>query len=322
MGIALVVLALLAQAIPSRAETTSPPQSRAKAFFEIPGTDSIAVFEFESRRIIKRIPLDSAVQSRKGKLRGKATSPDGRYIYWTRHDADDLSVIDVVRYEVVERIPLNEKGPGRVTVAPDGHALYIPHYQAKALTIFDLKEKKQRVIPLNGFPGNIAVTPLGTILVTSRDSNELLAVDEATGSIHAIEVGRNPVGVAVTADGYQAYVSHDTEATVAVIDLREVPFHIAKRVKVRAAGGSAVAVGPDGKYVFVAHCCANSFLTVISIKTMSVKCEISLAPKGLDPIRFVFFPGGDEAFVINSGSMNISSFHLPCGEPISENLFD
>ena len=61
---------------------------------------------------------------------------------------------------------------------------------------------------------------------------------------------------------------------------------------------------------------------LISIETMSVKCELSLAPKGLDPVRIVFFPGGDEAMVINSGSNNISLFRPPCGEPVTENLFD
>jgi sugar lactone lactonase YvrE len=229
-------------------------------------------------------------------------------------------VIDTADYRVVGRIPLKEKGPGSVTVARDGLTLYIPHYQAKAMTIFDLRKKRQRVIPLPGYPGDIAIAPRGTLLVTSRDSNQLLAVDEATGGMGAVEVGRNPVGVAVTPDGSQAYVSHDTEAVVEAVDLTAVPFHVLRRIPVHGAGGSAVAAGPDGRYVYVAHCCANSSLTVISVETMSVACELSLAPEGLDPVRIVFSPGGDEAFVLNSGSMNLSSFRPPCGKPAAENL--
>jgi len=207
-------------------------------------------------------------------------------------------------------------------VARDGKTLYIPHYQAKALTIFDLKEKKQRVIPLPGYPGDIAIALRGTLLVTSRDWNQLLAVNEATGKIRTVEVGRNPVGVAVTPDGSQAYVSHDTEATVVVIDLTKRPFRIAKRIKVKGTGGSAVGAGPAGKYVYVAHCCANSSLTVISVETMSVMCELPLAPEGMDPVRIFFSPGGDEAFILNSGSMNISVFRPPCGEPVTQNLLE
>lgn len=325
VGIALAVLLSVARPNPSGAETASFPRPPSKVFFEVPHTDSIAVFDFETRRVIRRIDLGSEPKPPEEGAREAPAGPSGfggRYVYWIRHNGNELSVIDTTNYHVVGRIPLREKGPGSVTVARDGQTLYIPHYQAKALTIFDLKKKKQRVIPLPGFPGDIAIAPPGTLLVTSRDSNQLLAVDEATGKIRAIEVGRNPVGVAVTPDGSQAYLSHDTEATVEVIDLMAVPFHIAKRIKVKGTGGSAVAAGPDGKHVYVAHCCANSSLTVISVETMSVTCELSLAPEGLDPSRIVFSPGGDEALVLNSGSMNISSFRPPCGKPVTENLFD
>jgi DNA-binding beta-propeller fold protein YncE len=321
-GVALAILFVAALPHASGADAGSPPRSPSKILFEIPHTDSIGVFDFETRRVIRRIDLGSKLPPPEAGARETPAAPVGRYVYWIRHEGHDLSVIDTIDYKVVGRIPLKVKGPGNVTVARDGQTLYIPHYQAKALTIFDLKEKKQRVIPLPGFPGDIAIAPRGTLLVTSRDWNQLLAVDEATGHIRAIEVGRNPVGVAVTPDGSQAYVSHDTEAIVEAIDLTGVPFRIAKRITVKAAGGSAVAAGPDGKYVYVAHCCANSSLTVISIETMSVMCELSLAPEGLDPVRVLFSPGGDEAFVLNSGSMNISTFRPPCGQPVTENLLD
>lgn len=321
VGIALAVLSLAAGPDPTDAETASSPRPPSKIIFEVPHTDSIVVFDFETRRVIKRIDFGSEPIPPEGGARETPAAPVGRYVYWIGHKGNDLSVIDTTDYHLVGRIPLKEKGPGSVTVARDGQTLYIPHYQAKALTIFDLKERKQRVIPLPGFPGDIAIAPHGTLLVTSRDSNQLLAVDEATGRIRAVDVGHNPVGVAVTPDGSQAYVSHDTEAVIVVVDLTAVPFHITKSIKVKSAGGSAVAAGPDGKYVYVAHCCANSSLTVISVETMSVTCELSLSPEGLDPARIIFAPGGDEAFVLNSGSMNISSFRPPCGKPVTENLF-
>jgi DNA-binding beta-propeller fold protein YncE len=322
VGIALALLSSAAWTHPSGAETSSSPPPPSTVFLEIPHTDSIAVFDFKTRQVIRRIDLGSEPLPPEEGPRETPAGPGGRYVYWIRHKGNDLTVIDTTDYRVVGRIPLREKGPGNVTVARDGKTLYIPHYQAKALTIFDLKEKKQRVIPLPGYPGDIAIAPRGTLLITSRDSNQLLAVDETTGKISAVDVGRNPVGVAVTPDGSQAFVSHDTEATVDVIDLTTVPFHIAMRIKVKEAGGSAVAVGPDGKYVYVAHCCANSALTVISVESMSVTCELALAPEGLDPVRIVFSPGGDEAFVLNSGSMNLSTFRPPCGKPVAGNLFD
>ena len=322
VSIALAVLSWVSPPFPSGAETATPPRPPSKAFFEIPRTDSLAVFDFETRRIIRRIDLGSGAPLSEEGARETFAAPGGRYIYWSRHFGNDISVIDTIHYQVVGRIPLMEKEPGNVKVAPDGHALYIPHYQAKALTIFDLTDGTQRVIPLDGFPGNIAVTTRGDILVTSRNSNEVLVVDEVTGRIRAVKVGRTPVGIAVTHDGYQAYVSHDTEAIVAIINLRKEPFRVVKRLKVGFTGGSAVAAGPDGKYVYVAHCCQNSSISVISVDTRSVRCELPLGPKGQDPVRIVFSPGGEEAFIINSGSVNISSFRPPCGKPLTENLFD
>lgn len=305
----------------SPAQSAGAPRPPSIVFLEIPHSDSIAVFDFETRRVIHRIDLESEPKNPGEGSREIPPEPGGRYVYWIRHHGNDLTVIDTSDYRVVGRIPLREKGPGNVTVTRDGQTLYIPHYQAKALTIFDLEAKKQRVIPLTGFPGDIAIAPRGTLLVTSRDSNQLMAVDEATGRIRTVDVGRNPVGVAVTLDGSQAYVSLDTEAAVDVIDLTAVPLHVAKRIPVKSAGGSAVAAGPDGRYIYVTHCCANSALTVISVQSMSVTCELSLAPEGLDPVRIVFSPTGDEALVLNSGSMNLSSFRPPCGRPHPLTLF-
>jgi len=322
LGVALAVLSLAVRSQPSGAETASTPRTHSILFFEVPHTDSIVAFDFKTRRVIQRIDLGTEALSPDEGAREIPPAPIGRYMYWSRHNGNDLSVIDTTNYQVVGRIPLIQKGPGSVKVGPDGVTLYIPHYQAKALTIFNIKEKTQRVIPLPGFPGDIAIAPQGTLLVTSRDSNQLLAVEESTGRIRAIDVGRTPVGVAVTPDGSQAYVSHDTEATVEVINLKREQFNILKRIKVEGAGGSAVAAGPDGKFVYVAHCCANSSLTVISVRSLSVKCELSLGPGGLDPARIVFSPTGDEAIVLNSGSMNISTFRPPCGQPVSENLID
>lgn len=321
-AIVLTALWIPALPFPGWAETPPQPRSSSLAFFEVPRTDSIAVFEFKSRRVIKKIPLGGEVPSGEEGTGKTDDIQPGRYLYWARHGADDISVVDTLSLEVVRRIPLSVKGPGNVTVARDRHALFIPHYQEKALTIFDLRTEKQRVVRLDGYPGDIAATPQGILLITSRDSNQVLALDEATGRIAAIDVGRNPVGIAATPDGSQAYVSHDTEAVVAVIDLRDKPYRVIKRIRLAVAGGSAVASAPDGKHMLVAHCCANSSVTVLSVRSMTVQCEISLGPEGLDPVRIVFSPGGDEAFIINSGSMNISSFRLPCGSPVTENLFD
>ena len=237
----------------------------------------------------------------------------------TNHLSASVTVIDTLKDEAVERIDLPLPGPGNIAMAPDGSALFIPHYSEKAVTVLKIPEYTTRVFKLEDFPGDVAVTrDGGTVLVTARDSDSLLAIDVLTGRVSSVQVGRNPVAIGLTQDGLEAYVSHDNAREVYVIDLTIVPFVVKRRVDVGTAGGAAVAVTPDGRYVFVAHCCANSSVSVIAIETKELECHLSLAPEGLDPIRILFTPDGSEAIVINGRSKNISVIRPPCGTPVAE----
>lgn len=297
-------------------------QETLKVYIPDPVTDTVAVFNLMTHRVIKRIPLGAKVGGPRDDPRGVTMSPDGHYAYLTNHHSGTVAVINTTKDEVIQRIALSLPDLGNIAIAPDGSTLYIPHYSAKAVTILKIPENVQRVIRLEGFPGDVAVTRNGrTVLVTSRDSRTLLALDVSTDRVSSIEVGRNPVGVAVTPDGQEAYVSHDNARVVFVVDLTTSPFKVKGRIDVGMTGGSAVAVTPDGRHVFVAHCCANSAVSVIAIQTKTVACLLPLAPRGLDPVRIIFTPDGSEAFVINSQSRNISTIRPPCGTPTTENPF-
>lgn len=274
-------------------------------------------------KILKRIALNESSGGSRESPRGIVLSPDGRFAYLTHHRSATVSVIDTATDEAIRRIDLPLPEPGTIAITPEGGLLYIPHYSAKALTIINVPENTTRVIPLEGFPGDLAVTPDGrAVLITSRDSNSLLVLDPLTDRVVSVRVGLNPVGIGITPNGEEAYVSHDNARIVVVVDLKTVPFKVKGMIDVGMAGGSAVAVGPDGRHVFVAHCCANSAVSVIEVSTKTVACQLPLAPKGLDPVRIVFTPNGSEAFVMNSRSRNISTIRPPCGPPKTENPFD
>ena len=298
-------------------------QKVVKAYIPDPATDSVAVFNLTTHRVIKRIFLKAKAGDPRDDPRGVAMSPDGRYAYLTASLSATVLVIDTTKDTTIQRIVLPLSEPGNIAIAPDGGTLYIPHYSAKAVTLLKVPENITRVIQLEGFPGDAAVTRGGrAVLITSRDSNSLMALDPATGRVNSIPVGRNPVGIGVTPDGLEAYVSHDNDRAVFVVDLATDPFTVKGRIDVGMAGGAAVAVTPDGRHVFVAHCCANSAVSVIATETKTVACRLSLAPRGLDPVRILFTPDGSEAFVINSQSRNISIIRSPCGTSKTENVFE
>lgn len=295
----------------------------ARAYILDPVADTVAVLDLKTHRIIKRISLGEKGRAPRADPRGLALSPDGRYAYITTHETATVAVIDTATDEAISRIPLPLPDPGNVVTTPDGRTLYIPHYTQKALTVVRLPEKSVRIIRLEDFPGDVAVTRDGkTVLITSRDSDRLLALDPASGRITATPVGHNPVGIGLTPDGQEAYISHDNSRTVAVIDLTRSPIALKSQIDVGMAGGAAVAVTPDGLHALVAHCCANSAISVIVVASKAIACRLSLAPQGLDPVRIILRPDGSEAIVINSRSRNISLFRPPCGTPTSENVFD
>jgi YVTN family beta-propeller protein len=314
--------------VPWMAEADSPSTIKKrpglhKAYIEDPETETVAVFDLLSKSVIRQIPLEGASSGPRDDRRGVAISPDGHYAYLSNHRFASVSVIDTAIDEVIQRIALSLPDPGNVSIAADGHSLYIPHYSAKAITILKIPEKTQRVIRLDGFPGDVVDAGKGrNVLITNRNSNSLITLDVTTDRLSSLEVGLNPVAIDVTPDGREAYVSHDNARFVSVIDLTATPFKVKETIDVGMAGGAAVAVTPDGHYVLVAHCCANSAVSVIAARTKSVRCVLSLAPEGLDPVRIIFTPDGNEALIINSQSRNISIIRPPCGEPTTQNPFE
>jgi YVTN family beta-propeller protein len=294
-----------------------------KAYIEDPETESVAVFDLLSKSVIKKIPLEGEYGGLRDDRRGVAISPDGHYAYMSNHRSASVSVIDTAKDEVIQKIDLSLPDPGNVSIAADGHSLYIPHYSAKAMTLLKIPENTQLVIQLDGFPGDIVDTGNGrNILITSRNSNTLIILDLTTLHLSSLEVGLNPVAIDVTPDGNEAYVSHDNDRFVSVIDLTATPFKVKETIPVSMTGGASVAVTPDGQYVLVAHCCANSAVSVITTRTKSVRCLVSLTPDGLDPVRILFTPDDKEALIINSQSRNISIIRPPCGEPTTQNPFE
>jgi YVTN family beta-propeller protein len=325
-GAIVAILLSMAEPFAERARPFSAgsvfAEGTSKVYIPDPVSDTVAVFNPSTHRVVKTIHLGDKPAGRRDDPRGVALSPDGRYAYLTNHGSDTVTVIDTDQDEAVRRIALPLPEPGNIAMDPKGGVLYIPHYSAKAVTILNVPENTSRVIHLEGFPGDAAVTRDGrAVLITSRDSSALLVLDPVTGHVSSVPVGLNPVGIGVTPDGGEAYVSHDNARIVVVVDLKTMPFRVKGIIDVDMAGGSAVAVAPDGGHVFVAHCCSNSAVSVIQTSTKSVACHLPLAPKGLDPVRIVFSPDGSEVFVINSQSRNVSIIHPPCGKPRTENIF-
>lgn len=107
--------------------------------------------------------------------------------------------------------------------------------------------------------------------------------------------------IATTPDGAKAYVAHEADGSVSVIDavtdtkLAELPLGPSARgIPHRPVN---VAVDPEGRHAFVANA-ASSRLSVIHVATDSVAAQLSV-PTGCRAITFDFSGGAPRVYVAN-----------------------
>ena len=121
-----------------------------------------------------------------GGTEGIAASPDGKRVIAMDHTDPVLIVIDPKTDKVIDRIPLrgNAKGAYKLYFSPDGKRLLTMNMAEKFVNVFDASNLRgeQRVLP----------------------------------------VGKDPMGIAFSADGKTALVANHGDGSVSVIDLEKM----------------------------------------------------------------------------------------------------
>ncbi len=112
---------------------------------------------------------------------------------------------------------------------------------------------------------------------------------------------RNPVAIAVTSDGAKAYVGHQKDGSISVLDATADRL-VADLPAVAPAGGFAqtamdLAIDPEDRHLFVAQA-GTPFLTVFEVATDSVVARLEV-PKGAQRLAFDFRPGRARVYLSN-----------------------
>jgi DNA-binding beta-propeller fold protein YncE len=166
------------------------------------------------------------------------SSPDGRYAFVSIEYGDRVAVYDLGaaladrfrRPSYVGSVPLGRAVVG-MAVSPDGHWLYATSELAAAarapgfggtLSVISLGEAEHdpagavvATVPAHCSPVRVVVSrDGGTVWVTARESNQLLAFsaarlrsDPAHALLAAVRVGEAPVGLALLAGGKRVIVA-------------------------------------------------------------------------------------------------------------------
>ncbi len=148
------------------------------------------------------------------------------------------------------------------------------------------------------------MTPDGkTLYVSNEDAAQTSVVDLATGTVRkAIDVGKEPEGVAVRPDGKVVYVTSESSSEVDVIDTStdQVVARIPTQARPRA-----VVFSRDGQRALITTE-AGATVHLVDAAAHKVLADIHVTDKGARPMGIALSPDGVHAYVTNGRGGSIS----------------
>jgi YVTN family beta-propeller protein len=146
----------------------------------------------------------------------------------------------------------------------------------------------------------VEIVALFAYITNNNGAGTVSVIDIATNEITAtVPVGSYPLGVAVTPNRNEVYVTNDGSNTVSVIDATT------NTIKATVPVGSypyGVAVTPDGKKAYVANKKSNTVSVIdTATKTVIVTVPVDIYPQGV-----AVTPDGKMVYVANQGSNTVS----------------
>ena len=148
-----------------------------------------------------------------------------------------------------------------VEVTPDDRKLFVPHLEAKALSMIDRRASLVRTLFSGNTQFGVSVSPAGKeVWVSDSDENRLSIVDPATGNVTAtISLGAGKkdqssfARLRFTPDGKRVVVVRGSEFVIVDVERRL----IVSTIEMPHAG-KVVTVSGDSRHAFVSHPAADS----------------------------------------------------------------
>ncbi len=151
--------------------------------------------------------------------------------------------------------------PDTITISPDGWTIYATHHDHQCVSAIDLASLCVTPIALGDSPIGMRLTPDGLQAYVTNGSS-LSVIDTVANEAARIPVGDLPRCVRISADGKYAYVSNFGGQSVSIIDT--IAQCVAETIDV---GGhpEALAVSPDGDRLYVGDYWSG-VVTVLSVQ--------------------------------------------------------
>ena len=212
---------------------------------------------------------------------------------------------------VLATIPVGE-GPTLLAMSPDGSRVYAAA-NAKLSVISTATNSVVATLGIEPYPAGLALTPDGTrALVTNLFAVRLTVIDttkDALGAPIALFNDRFRGGfghIGLSPDGTTAYVANPANQVLAIVDTVK-PDTDSLMMDMQPVD---VAVGPDGRTVYVAGCknfCVTGTIEVLDARSRLVTTSITVGSK---PYRIALSPDGRRAYTTNLGEPSVSVVDL------------
>jgi YVTN family beta-propeller protein len=227
----------------------------------------------------------------------------------------DSPTTSVIRIDLSTNMPFGSPipvgaFPTHIAITPSGDRALVSNDNGNTISEFDPATGNAIGNPIAiDSPSWIAISPDGTrAYVSSRSNPEVRVLDLINNVLLQSPIAiQGPGDVVFSPDGARAYIAETPNpgppaAAVAVVNTANNSL-IGSPITVPAAGGSGMAITPDGRHIYVTTA-ANDSVTVIDTATNSaVGGQISV---GDNPRDIAITPDGRRAYVINGLSNNVS----------------
>lgn len=176
--------------------------------------------------------------------------------------------------------------PSAMIMAPSGNALFVSNSAANTISAYTV-QPDVALSPASGTPAT-GMTPVG------------MAMDAAGHFLFVANQGQqsDPASGTISVFSVQDTTLNPVSAT---------PFPTAAPGAAFGTGPSAVAVTPDGKFLYVANQFDNT-VTQFSVNASGILTRQLAIPVGTAPSALAITPDGGFLYVANSGSSNVSAF--------------
>lgn len=184
---------------------------------------------------------------------GVLAPPGTDKVYVSDEGSNTVSVLSASGLRLLRTIPTGPR-PHHMAHDASGRFVYVAEYGSNQVGVIDTRTDQRTRTLVTGSAASARThaawpTPDGILYAVSQVTDELTAVDVATGQLlWTMPVGSQPVEVRVAADGRTAFVSVRNEDKVKVVDLPS------RKIVREAFAGTApeqLVLTPDGRTLVI-----------------------------------------------------------------------